>query len=269
MSTHVVTPESGIIPISDEQIRTIETGRNRLLERAESLIICDADTEAIGWAIINGIADLEKAIVEDFSVSKKAAHAAWKAICAQENGHMEKLVEPSRIVRGKLATWDAEKKRIQAEAERKQRIEQEAERRRLQAIADEAAKVEQERRRKEAEEKRIQEAIEAEKAGKSDVAAAILEKPIEVAPVVAAAVVIPPSVVPSIAAQKVEGAGAMVEEWDYRITNAELIPKAYWLVNEKAIKKVVESLHKVAESAIPGIEVTSRMAPRISGRKQS
>lgn len=256
-----------ILPVTEEQIRTIETGRSRLLERAHSLIISDPATEAIGWALINGIADLEKAIVEDFSVSKKAAHGAWKAICAQEAGHLEKLEEPDRIVRGKLAAWDGEKKRIQAEADRKAREEAEAERRRLQAIADEEARIENEQRRKDAEEKRIQEAIEAERAGKADVAAAILEKPVEVVPIVAPAVIVQPSVVPSMSAQKVEGAGAMVDDWDFRIINREAIPDEYKLVDEKSIRAIVKRLKKVAERTIPGIEVFNNPKPRASGRR--
>lgn len=268
MSTQSLSPNpTAIIAVSDEQIHTIEAGRDRLLERAESLIINGPDAETIGWAIVNGIADLRTAITDDFEPARIATHAAWKAVVAQRDSHLSKLADPDKIVRGKLATWDAEKRHIAEEAARQERIERAAEQRRLQAIADANAKAEQERRRAEAEERRIQEAIEAERAGLAEVAAAILEKPIEVVPVVAAAVMMAPSVVPNFSTQKVEGSGSMVDNWTYVITNPELIPREYLVINESAIAKVVKALKKVAEKTIPGIEVKNIPQPRTSGKR--
>jgi hypothetical protein len=266
MSTQVLEPTTSLVPqVSEDLIQAIETGRNRLLERAEALVINSPDTKAIGWALINGISELKKTIVEDFSSAKKASYAAWKAVCAQENGHLEKLKEPDEIVRQKLSDYETELKRQQEEADRKAREAAEIERKRLQAIADEQARVEQERLHKEAEERKIREAMEAEAAGKADVAAAILETPVEV-PIVAPApvVMVAPTVVPKVNV-KVEGQGSMVEDWRYEITDANAIPRTYLLVNESAIGKVVKAL-KTATN-IPGVRVYSVMVPRTSGRR--
>ena len=264
MATQVID-SLALVPAAEQQVQ-IGAARNKLLERAQSLVIDSPETEAIGWGLINGIADLKKSITEDFEPARKAADLAKKAVLAQRDGHINKLIEPDKIVRGKLASWGTEKWRAQEAAERKAREEAEAERRRLQAIADEAARAENERRRKEAEEKRIQEAIESERNGKAEVAAAILEKPIEISPVVAAMVSVAPSVVPQAFA-KVEGAGSMVDDWRFRVTNEDLIPDAYWVRDDSAIAKVVKALKKMAEKTIPGIEVYNDPKPRTTARR--
>lgn len=267
MSTQLVPPPSTIPPVvTDEQIELIERKRSGLLTRAMELVIDCPAAKQIAWDIINGIADLKKAIVEDFKESKSAAAKAHKAICAQENAHLEELVQPDKIVREKLSVYEAECRRIQAEAEAAARKAAEEEQKRLQAIADEQARLAQEQARKDAEEKQIADALAAEAAGKPEVAAAILEAaPVVVPTFVAPVVSVAPVVVPAMSQVKVEGQGSMVEKWFFEITDASIIPDEYKVINENAIGKVVDALKGATK--IPGVKPYSKWVPRTSGRR--
>ncbi|HUT62169.1 MAG TPA: hypothetical protein VNA25_30385 [Phycisphaerae bacterium] len=235
-------------PVTQDQLRVIEDGQNRLLTHARALVVDSPDGEQEAWVIVNGIGELKKLIASDFKPSKEASHKAWKAVCAQENGHLSRLEEPDKIVRGKLSGWETEKRRRREAEERAAREKAEAE-----------AREAEERARREAEEKRLEAALKAEAEGKKAEAAALLEAPVEVAPV--AAVVVMPTPEPP----KVEGAGAMITVWDFEIVNEGEIPREYLLVNESAIRRVVSALK--GQTHIPGVRVFSKLEPRRAGRR--
>jgi hypothetical protein len=243
-----------LVVLKPEQEVEITTGRNRLLDAAKMLVIADETTEKDAWDIVNRIGQMEKLIRADFAPAKKAAHEAHKAITSQESGHLDALREPDKIVRQKLGEWEMQK-RAAAEEERK-RLEAEAEelRQRLQRESDaEAARV--------AEQRRLEAAVKAEEEGASPEAVAeALEQPVVVAPAV-----VPQVVVPKVEPRKVEGAGAMVEQWDFTITDLAALPREYMVPNESSIRQVVKALK--GEAHIPGITVTCRMVPRVTGRR--
>lgn len=238
---------------SEERIQAIKSGRAGLLAKAEALVVDSPESEQLAWAVVNGIGELKKRIEADFGPAQQASHRAWKAIVAQKRGHLETLEEPDRVVRAKLSDWEGEKRRRQAEAERKAREE-------AAAVEAEARRRAQERAQKEAEDKRLEEAVEAEESGEHVQAQALLETPVEAAPVEAPTVV--PAAMPE---RKVAGAGAMVEVWKFEITDPQAIPREYLSVNETAIRKVVGALK--GATSIAGVRVYKTLeARRTRGR---
>lgn len=236
-----------------ERIRAIESGRAGLLDRARELVVDGAESEQMAWAVVNAIGELQKRITADFGPARKATHGAWKAVVAQEKGHLETLEEPDRIVRAKLSAWETEKRRRQAEAERKAR--EDAER-----ATAELRRQARERAQKEAEDRRLREAVVAEDAGDTAKAEELLEAPVEAEPIVEAT-----ASVPVMRAEKVAGAGAMVEVWHFEIVDAEAIPREYLTVNESRIGKVVQALKGGTE--IAGVRVYKTLEARRVGRR--
>ena len=246
---------------SEERIQENESQRLTLVAQAEALVVDSPESEEVAWAIVNGIGELTKRITADFAPSRTAAHQAWtaahqawKAIVAQEKGHLARLEEPDKIVRGKLSAWEQEKRRRQAEIDRKAREAAAKVQAELQRQGDEAA-------RKAAEERRLQEAMEAEAAGDAAKAGELLETLVEVTPVE-----VPTVVVPTLKAEKVAGAGAMVERWTFEITDPQAIPREYLTVNESAIGKVVQALK--GQTNIPGVRAYSVLEARRTGARQ-
>jgi hypothetical protein len=242
------------IVVSEEQEREIESKRLTLLEAAEGLIIDDSDSEAIGWEIVNKIGSLKKMIEQDFQASKSAAHVAWKTICGQEAGHLERLDQPNKIVRGKLASWGEEKQRIlQAAQEKAQEIARKQ--------AEGANRIAREQAEKEAEERRLQEALAAEAAGNTEEAQAILDKPLEVAPIeeIAAAIV------PTMVLPKVNGAGAMVKVWKFEIVEEAKVPREFLIVDTARVGKIVAAMKD--RTKIPGVRVWSELEARRVGQR--
>ncbi len=246
--------EARLVPITQEQERAIETGQNRLLVEAQHLVVDSLVGEERAWEIVNGIGELKKIIEADFAGPKTAAHAAHKAVIAQEKTHLDRLDEPNKIVRAKLVPWEQEKRRRQADLERKAREV-------AAAAAAELRKQAEEKAQKDAEERRLAEAVAAEAAGDAAKAEELLEAPVE-------AEAVPEPVVPFtpvLSTPKVEGAGAMVTVWKFEITDEQAIPREYLVVNESAIGRVVSA--QKGQTNIPGVRVHSTLeARRTRGR---
>jgi len=240
--------------ITPERERAIESGHSRLLAEAQQLVVDSPESEERAWAIVNGIGALTKIIVADFAGPKSAAHAAHKAVLAQEQAHLERLGQPDMIVRGKLSVWEGEKRRLQAEVERKAREE-------ANRINAELLRQAEERERVAAEERQFVAAAAAEAVGDTAKAEELLNAPVEVGPVV-----VPEVVVPVLSAPRVAGAGAMVTVWKFEITDAQAIPRQYLMVNESAIGKVVQALKD--QTNIPGVRVYSVLEPRRTGGRR-
>jgi len=240
--------------ITPERERAIESGHSRLLAEAQDLVVDSPEAEADAWTIVNGIGRLKKMIEADFAGPKTAAHAAHKAVLAQEKAHLDRLDQPDQIVRAKLVPWEQEKRRLQAEAERKAREETD----RVNAdLRDQAEKKE----RAAAEERQLAAAQAAEAVGDTAKAEELLNAPVEVGPVV-----VPEVVVPVLSAPRVAGAGAMVTVWNFEIVDPQAIPRQYLTVDESAIRKVVQALKEQAN--IPGVRVYSVLEARRTGGRR-
>lgn len=228
--------------ISQDQRAEIETTQSRLLVAAQALVIDSPEAEEAGWQVVNGIGALRELIGLDFDPSKKAAHVTWKAIIAQEQGHLEALKEPDRIVRAKISAWKLEEQRVLDEATRK---EQE----RVAAVAAEEQRA--------AEEQALAEAQKLEASGDKAGAEEVLTTAAEAEPV--APVYVPPAPPPP----KVKGAGAMVTTWHFEVTDVALLPPQFTSPNRTAILREVRLLKEKAK--IPGVRVFSRLEPRRRG----
>jgi len=140
----------------------LEEQEDKALEIARAMVISDDQGIVMADQFCAKLKSLEKLIINDFAESKAAAHAAHRAITAQESSHLARVVEPRAIVVKKMRTF-----RDQQEAARQ------AEEKRLQAIEN-----------KRAEEAALQSAIEAEKSGYKEEAEAIMAAPVVAAPVI-------------------------------------------------------------------------------------
>jgi reverse gyrase len=188
-------------------------------DQATSLKVVDTTTYEQAGVMLKGIKALKANIQEYFKPLKDAANKAHKAITQREAEELAKLAPAMEHLSNTMSTWNQEQDRLR-------RIEQA----RLEADA-----------RKLEEDRRIAEALLAEKAGDKAEAEAILSAPVIVAPPIVQ------SAVPKVAGL------AMRSTWKYRIVNEALIPREYLTIDAVKIGGVVRALKGNAK--IPGIEV--------------
>jgi len=141
----------------ENEIQVIEQTALTWPEKARQLVIKDQATYTTAANILQDIAAIEKRIIEHHKPIKDAAFSAHKIAVATERRFLDPLTEAKGIIKKAISTWTVEQERIRREAQQK---------------------AEDEARRKE-EERRLAEAIEAEKAGDTVKAEAIISKPIE------------------------------------------------------------------------------------------
>ncbi|MFA6290154.1 MAG: hypothetical protein WC637_00155 [Victivallales bacterium] len=190
-------------------------------EQAKAIMIRTNDDYVRAGEILLVIKDLRKEIDSFFDPICKKAFEAHKEAVAQKKRADAPLVEAEGIIKPRISAWNAEQEKIR-----------QAEEMRLREIA-----------RKEEEERRLQEAIQAEAFGQKEEAAAILDEKPQVAPVI-----VPKSV------PKVQGISTQ-KRWTFRISNPALIPREYLTIDEQKIGAVVRALKDQAK--IPGVEVYS------------
>lgn len=142
-------------------------------------------------------------VVEFFRDTKEKAHAAWKAIVAQEKSFTDRLDGAERKIKAAVMSYDREQEAIR-----------QAEQRRLQAEADEAARRERERLEKQAAKLKTPEKREA-----------VLEQ---------AAMVAAPVIQLAPVAPKVEGVSVR-KTWKARVVDEAKIPREFLMVNERAL----------------------------------
>lgn len=162
----------------------------------------------------------QKVIDDRLEPEKKKAYAAYMAWNDLIKELKAPLLAREAFDKKEMAAWDAEQERIRREEER--RLQEEA--------------------RKREEEARLQAAIEAEQQGEKEEAEAIINEP---------PAYVPPVVLPK-STPKVQGISYR-DNWTFRITDPNKIPREYMVPNETAIRKVVSALKD--KSNIPGIEV--------------
>ena len=225
--------ENRIVPFNETNLVVITEKRNHLLSLATALTITDAKSYEFACELAKGVSALRTSIVDEFAEEKDRRYKAHRAVCDLEKRYLDGLVEPDKMLRAKITAYNEEQDKLQREQER---------------IARDKAE-------KEAEERRLQEAIRAEEQGRPDVAQKILETP--AAPV---AITLPRTETP-----KVNGL-ALVTNWYFKIEDRALIPDEYWILDETKISKVVKALKE--NTRIPGVTVFCRKEPRIGGRKQ-
>ena len=174
---------------------------------------------------------MRREIGETFKPMKDAAYRAHKVICEQERMLDLPLETVEKVLKNRIGGFVTEQRRLAALEE--QRLRQVAE--------AEAA----ERAAKETVDQAIEQAIDLEARGQTAAAEAVLAAP---APV-PARYVAPAPVAPAVA--QVKGV-TMRTDWDFRITNINLIPREYLVINESAIRQLGKNTQGRAQ--VPGVE---------------
>jgi hypothetical protein len=147
--------------IRDDQ-REIEQMAMSIPAHAKALKIIDAASYQRGGELIVAIKGLRKQIDECFDPIVKKAHEAHKEAVAQKKKVEAPLVEAEGLLKPALAAWDTKQEELRRAEQR--RLEEEA--------------------RKRAEDEQLAYAAQAERCGDKEAAQAILDAPVEVAPVI-------------------------------------------------------------------------------------
>jgi hypothetical protein len=192
------------------------------LKKARSMAVNSQPTYEAAAELAKLSKLLQKSIKEDFAESKATTHDAWKAVVAQEKGHLEPLIAAEKALKGKMGGYWREQEVRRVEKERKERAKQ-------QAILE---------KQREAEAKALFVAGEAEAA-----------EELKNTPVVA----------PEVKVESRAKAAGIVHrnDWTYVYTNIDEIDRKFMIPDPKAIRNIVKALHKDAEKIVGGITVVT------------
>ena len=209
-----------------QQIRHSMT---QVADQAELLVIEKPEDYEFAGSLLRSIKTVRNNIDATFDGPIKAAHEAHKSILSAKKQHEAPLANAESVVKNKMGKWSMEQERIRR-----------AEEARLRDFAQ-----------KEAEARRLAEAIELEKQGHAEKADALL----------AASVVAPTVVVPS---REVKTDGVtQVRVWKFRIVDEAIVPIEFRTIDETKIRKVVNAMGDAAK--IPGVDVYAEMQTRVKG----
>lgn len=197
----------------------IQQDGTALVERSSAITVTDSASYEMAAEFLKLLKGYRKRVADMFGTLVKAAHTAWKEAVATRKRFDQPANEAEYTVKNRMIAWRQE--------------EQEKVRR-------EQAAREAELRRK-AEEARIAEAEAIQAAGDAQQAEAILDQPIQVAPVA-----------PRPVAPKISGV-SIRKKWSFRITDPNAVPRKYLSIDEKKIGAEVRAFK--GETIIAGVEV--------------
>lgn len=212
-----------------QQINEVTTLALSVPEQAKQISIKTMDDYVRAGEIMLTIKAIRKKITDTFKPIKQKMDAAKQEVLDQERAADAPLKEAEALLSPQIITWNREQERIRQAEEARLREES----------------------RKQEEERRLQEAILAEQHGQKEEAEAIMETPVQVAPVVV------PKSVPKVSGMSIR------DNWKFKITNEKLIPREYLKVDEVKIGQVVRALKSATN--IPGVEVYNEGT--VSGRR--
>ena len=203
-----------IVPKEDEVTQEVAT----IEDQAKALKVIDAESYVAAGELWKSIKALRKKVADTFDDLIQAAHLAHKKAVEKKKMHDNPLDAAERIVKTAMSNYDLEQERIRkAEEDRLREIERKAE-----------------------EERRLQEAILLEADGQKEVAEAVMEAPVYVAPVV----------IPK-ATPKLQGGPVFQTRWDFEIIDVNQIPRQYMIPDQVKIRQIVTALKSQAN--IPGV----------------
>lgn len=205
------------------EITTPEKEISTALAQAQAFVIRSNDDLALVDAHCAGLLKLKKKIEADFAESKSTTYSAWKAVVAQEKGHLDGVDAARKIDIQKIGAWRDSQEAIRIGEENRLRAE-------AQKKADDDALA-------------LAESLEA--SGKTEEAEAVIQTPVVVAPVIV------PKTTP-----KTQTVIRKVKK--FRVTNEALVPRQYLTLDTVKIGGVVRALGLSAN--IPGIEVYEEAA---------
>lgn len=173
-----------------------------IVDQAKAVQVVDSESYVKAGDMWKALGDMIAEVKATFDPICDAAHKAHKAATAKRASYLDPLTDAQKAVKKLMSDYDQEQDRIRQEEQR--RLEEEA--------------------RKAEEERRLQEAIMAEEEAKASgatkeeaeqEAAAILEEPVTVAPVI----------VPK-ATPKLQGGPVYREVWSARVTDIRALCRA-------------------------------------------
>ena len=212
-----------------QQINEVTTLALSVPDQAKQISIKTMDDYVRAGEIMLTIKAIRKKITDTFKPIKQKMDAAKQEVLDQERAADAPLKEAEALLSPQIIAWNREQERLRQAEEA--RLREEA--------------------RKQEEERRLQEAILAEQHGQKEEAEAIMETPVQVAPVVV------PKSVPKVSGMSIR------DNWKFKITNEKLIPREYLKVDEVKIGQVVRALKSA--TTIPGVEVYNEGT--VSGRR--
>jgi hypothetical protein len=107
--------------------RDLETRALTLAGQARALAVTDQPSYELAAERLLAVADLRREIVAHHEPIKRAAHTAWQQVLAAEKRLLDPVTDAERIYKARIASYEADQRRIEAEA----RAKAEAEARRL------------------------------------------------------------------------------------------------------------------------------------------
>jgi hypothetical protein len=107
--------------------RDLETRALTLAEEAKALEIADQQSYNLAAERLLAVADLRREMVAHHAPIKRAAHEAWQQVIAAEKKLLDPVAEAEHVYKAGIARFEAEQRRIAAEA----LVKAEAEARRL------------------------------------------------------------------------------------------------------------------------------------------
>ncbi len=207
-----------LVKIEESQVEAVRAEIAPILAAAKAIEVVDEESHTKALGLAAECTKRSRKVEEVWAESREAAHRAWKTITETIAGFTKPLQEAARICNQKAYTWNkAEQDRRRVEAEKLER--------------ENAKKLEDER---------LRQAEELAKAGKPKLADAVLEQPVEVAPVQAAPV------------EKPEGVSYR-ENWKFEIKSPDVLPREFLMPDEKKIGQVVKAMKGATK--IPGVFV--------------
>jgi hypothetical protein len=248
---------TAIAIVSPEERAEREREGQGIVVAANEIQISDGDTftKAAAW-LRDVVVPMKKRISDTFRPRINQAFELHKGLLADEKRFLSPVEGAERVVRGKLAAYEAEQDRLRREAAAAARREQE----RLEALERQRVETERQRLAKEAEDKRLTEAVQAEQRGDVETAERLISAPIETPVVAPRPVFAPPPTVQ--APPKVEGL-SFREEWDFEIENVDQLPRDYLKPDEVKIRSVVKAMK--GQTKISGVRVFSKRVPSVRG----
>jgi hypothetical protein len=103
--------------------RELETKALTLADQAKVLKIVDQQSYQIGAERLLAVADLRREILAHHAPIKRAAHEAWQQVIAAEKRLLDPVTEAERVYKAGIAAYEAEQRRLEAEARTKAEAE--------------------------------------------------------------------------------------------------------------------------------------------------
>lgn len=231
MATAVINEveEQSLIPIPEYP--ALRADGLSLKQRAQSLEIKSVGDYLLAGELAKSCRLLLDQVDSGYDSLIAMAYRLHKAILGKKNGYAADVTVALSVLKTKMGSYNAEQERFRRSEEARLQEELRV------AAAAEARRV--------SEDQAILDAIEAEDAGDAKAADALLNNPVPVQ------VYVPSVILPKCVPQ-VQGISSR-QTWSFRVTDINLVPRKYLVVDEKTVGGIARALKDKTE--IPGIEV--------------